>query len=141
MKPLPVTPALLKVARRVIWFKKPEEALADPVHFLAYVMTYGTVEDLKALEGIVGKDELREVLDKAPPGVFDPRSWAYWNLKCGRQPTPPLPTRTDCSRNVRLPKANCLLSQNDERPKYLLSVGKHFVATGQKGARKTGDVS
>ena len=62
MKPLPVTPALLKVARRVIWFEKPEEALADPVHFLAYVMTYGTAEDLKALEGIVGKDELREVL-------------------------------------------------------------------------------
>jgi len=41
----------------------------------------------------VGKDEFREVLDKAPPGVFDVRSWAYWNLKCGRQPTPPLPTR------------------------------------------------
>ena len=48
MKPLPVTPALLNVARRVVWFKKPEEALADPVHFLAHVMTYGTVEDLKA---------------------------------------------------------------------------------------------
>ena len=44
------TPALLNVARRVIWFKEPEEALADPVHFLAHVMTYGTVEDLKALK-------------------------------------------------------------------------------------------
>lgn len=93
MKPLPVTPALLKVARRVIWFEKPEEALADPVRFLAYVMTYGTAEDLKALDGIVSKDELREALDKAPPGVFDQRSWAYWNLKCGRQPAPPLPAR------------------------------------------------
>jgi hypothetical protein len=93
MKPLPVTPALLKVARRVIWFEKPEEALADPVRFLAYVMTYGTAEDLKALDGIVSKDEFCEALDKAPSGVFDPRSWAYWNLKCGRQPAPPLPTR------------------------------------------------
>jgi hypothetical protein len=94
MKSLPLTPELLNVARRVIWFKEPEEAIADPVHFLAHVMTYGTVEDLKALEGIVSKDELREVLDHAPPGVFDQRSWSYWNLKCGRQPAPPLPTRT-----------------------------------------------
>ncbi len=98
MKPLPDTPALLKVARRVIWFEKPEEALTDPVRFLAYVMTYGTAEDLKALEGVISKDNLREVLDKAPPGVFDPRSWAYWNLKCGRQPAPPLPTRTGLQR-------------------------------------------
>lgn len=94
MKVLPVIPRLLNVARRVVWFKEPEEALADPVHFLAYVMTYGTVEDLAALEGVVGEKEFCEVLDKAPPGVFDARSWAYWNLKCGRQPAPPLPMRT-----------------------------------------------
>ena len=95
MKPLPITPELLNVARRVVWFKTPEEELTDPVHFLAHVMTFGTPEDLKALQGIVGKDEFCEVLEKAPPGVFYVRSWAYWNLKCGRQPTPPLPTRTD----------------------------------------------
>ena len=95
MKPLPITPELLNVARRVVCFKTPEEELTDPVHFLAHVMTFGTPEDLKALQGIVGKDEFCEVLEKAPPGVFDVRSWAYWNLKCGRQPTPPLPTRTD----------------------------------------------
>jgi len=93
MKPLPGTPELLQVARRVVWFKEPEETLADPVHFLAHVMTYGTVEDLQALEGMVGKEDFCEVLDKAPPGIFDPRSWAYWNLKCGRQPPPPLPGR------------------------------------------------
>jgi hypothetical protein len=93
MKSLPVTTKLLNVARRVVWFKEPEEALADPLHFLAHVMTYGTVEDLNALEGLVGKEEFLEVLDNAPPGIFDPRSWAYWNLKCGRRPAPPLPVR------------------------------------------------
>ena len=93
MKSLPVTPDILNVARRVVWFKTPEEEIMDPVHFLAHVMTYGTPEDLKVLQGIMGKDEFREVLEKAPPGVFDCRWWAYWNLKCGRQPTPPLPTR------------------------------------------------
>jgi hypothetical protein len=93
MKSLPQTPELLAVAERVVWFKTPSEALADPVHFLAHVMTYGTVEDLRALEGVAGSDELREALEHAPPGIFDARSWAYWNLKLGRKPAPPLPAR------------------------------------------------
>ncbi len=93
MKPLPHTPELLAVARRVVWFKEPAQALAEPILFLSHVMNYGTPRDLAALEGLVGKDEFREVLDHAPPGVFDRRSWAYWNLICGREPPPPLPER------------------------------------------------
>jgi len=93
MKPFLATPELLAVAERVVWFKPPSETLADPVHFLAHVMTYGTLEDLPALKSVVGIDDYREVLDHAPPGVFDKRSWSYWNLKCGRSPAPPLPTR------------------------------------------------
>ncbi len=93
MKPLPKTPQLLAVAERVVWFKSPAEALANPVHFLAHVMTYGTVEDLRALNGVVGPNDFRETLDHAPPGVFDARSWAYWNLRCGRDAATPLPTR------------------------------------------------
>jgi len=97
MKALPKTPELLQVARRVIWFEEPERALADPLQFLAHVMVFGTPEDLQVLRGIIGKDDYREVLEHAPPGVFDPRSWAYWNLVCGRRPTPPLPERIVCN--------------------------------------------
>ncbi len=85
---------MLAVAERVVWYKTPAAALADPVHFLAHVMTYGTVEDLRAVEVYVGPNEYRETLESAPPGIFDPRSWAYWNLKCGRPPGSPLPMRT-----------------------------------------------
>jgi hypothetical protein len=92
VKALPTTPELLAIAERVVWFKTPSEALSEPTHFLAHVMTYGTIEDLRALEGVVGWSEFKETLDHAPPGVFDPRSWAYWNLKCGRPPAP-LPVR------------------------------------------------
>ena len=56
-------------------------------------MVFGTLEDLWALRGIVGKDDYREVLEHAPPGIFDPRSWAYWNLICGHRPAPPLAVR------------------------------------------------
>ena len=93
MRPIPATPELLAVAERVVWFKPPHEALADPIHFLAHVMTYGTVEDLRAVDRVIGPDAYREVLEHAPPGVFDARSWAYWNLRCGCSPSRPLPER------------------------------------------------
>ena len=93
MKALPVTAELLRVARRVIWFEEPARALADPVQFLAHFMVFGSVEDLQALRGIVGKSDYREVLERAPPGIFDARSWAYWNLVCDQQPAPALPVR------------------------------------------------
>jgi len=93
MKTLPPTPELLRVARRVIWFEEPVRALADPLQFLAHVMVFGMVEDLKALRGIVGTEDYREVLEHAPPGIFDARSWSYWNLVCDRHPAPLLPVR------------------------------------------------
>jgi hypothetical protein len=93
MRPFPETPELLAVAERVVWFKPPSEALTDSWHFLAHVMTYGTVEDLRALDVVIGPSDFRDALDHAPPGIFDARSWAYWNLKCGRASAPPLPVR------------------------------------------------
>ena len=101
MKPLPASAELLAVAERVVWFKTPAEALANPVHFLAHVMTYGTPEDLRALQGLVGQNDFMETLELAPPGIFDPRSWAYWNLKCGRVPVPPLPVRHGIQEGFR----------------------------------------
>jgi hypothetical protein len=56
-------------------------------------MVFGTIEDLAALRGIADPADYREVLAQAPPGLFDPRSWAYWNLRFGRYPPPPLPVR------------------------------------------------
>ena len=93
MTPLPTTPALLRVAERVVWFKPPADSLADPLHFLAHVMTYGTIEDIGVVTDAIGLASFRTVLDQAPPGVFDPRSWSYWNVKFGRYPVPPMPSR------------------------------------------------
>jgi len=93
MNPIPITSDLLAVARRVVWFKSPEEALNDPARFLAHVMTYGSVEDIKTVRSVTEARDFREALEHASPGIFDKRSWAYWNLKCNRQPTPPMPER------------------------------------------------
>jgi hypothetical protein len=94
MKPLPHNADLLEVAPRVIWFEQAAAALADPVRFLAYVMAYGTIEEIKVVRRYVSPDDFREALDHEPPGIIDERSWAYWNTKFGRYPVPPMPRRT-----------------------------------------------
>ena len=93
MKSIPLTPVTMKIARRVIWFEQPEKALADPIRFMAYAMTYAVHQDMRVIRRYVSDDNFREALDHAPPGIIDPRSWAYWNLKMGRYPPPPLPRR------------------------------------------------
>jgi hypothetical protein len=93
MTPFPETPELLRAARRIIWFKPPEEALRDPIGLLGYAMKHSTDEDMALLIELVGLDGLREALDLAPPGIIDARSWSYWNARVGRYPAPPMPAR------------------------------------------------
>lgn len=94
MTPIPLTPEIEAVARRIVWFEEPARAVEDPVRFMAYAMAYATYEDMKVLRKYVEDREFCEALDRAPPGIVDKRSWAYWNLQMGRYPAPPMPERT-----------------------------------------------
>jgi hypothetical protein len=87
-----VSLTLEAVAERVIWWKTPAEALADCRYFLAWVMTAGTFEEVRCVRGYFPSEAFRAVLEDPPPGVFDPRSWAYWNLMFDRE-APELPRR------------------------------------------------
>lgn len=91
--PIPLTSETAAVARRIIWFEEPEQALADTVRFLAYAMTYATHPDWKVLRRFVSESDLRDALDRAPPGIMDARSWSYWNVIVDRSPAPPMPER------------------------------------------------
>jgi hypothetical protein len=93
VNPIPLTPQTLAVARKIVWFEPPEKALADPIRFMAYAMTYALPEDMRFIRRYVSDDDFRDALDHAPAGIIDPRSWAYWNSKMGRYPAPPQPTR------------------------------------------------
>ena len=90
---IPLTSQTASIARRIIWFEDAETALADPVRFLAYAAAYATHEDMKRIRSHINDDDFRDALDQAPPGIIDARSWTYWNLKLGRHPAPPMPTR------------------------------------------------
>ncbi|MCC6777293.1 MAG: hypothetical protein IT537_11790 [Hyphomicrobiales bacterium] len=93
MKAIPHTAELLAIAPRIIWFEPAEQALADPIRFLAYLMTYGTLDEVAVARRYLDLDDFREALEHAPPGIIDERSWAYWNVMTGRYPVPPMPRR------------------------------------------------
>jgi hypothetical protein len=84
---------LLRVAKRVIWFKKPEDAMKDVKLFLSHVMTFGTLSDISTTLRHFSEADFESVLNDPPPGVFDLRSWTYWNVRYRREPIPDLPKR------------------------------------------------
>ena len=84
---------LAQLARRLVWWKPPEETLRAPDRLIAQVMALGTWDDIELAKRHWGVDAFRRVLATPPPGVFDPRSWNYWHVVFGFFPTPPLPVR------------------------------------------------
>lgn len=89
----PLRTELLHVAKRMVWFKPPEETLRDPVLFLNHVMIWGTVDDIRVARSCFDEDDFRDALRRAHPGIFDPRSWEDWHRELGIDPVPPLPER------------------------------------------------
>ncbi len=86
MNAIPITLLTFDLARRIICFESPEQALAEPIRFMAYAMIYARHEGMRIIRRSISDDDMREALDHAPPGIIDPRSWAYWNSKLGRYP-------------------------------------------------------
>lgn len=87
------TPELDAVATRVIWFETADQALRYPTRFLAYLMTYGTLEEVLTAKKYFTDADFKAALENPPAGIFDIRSWHYWNGVYGREPVPPLPER------------------------------------------------
>lgn len=81
------------MARRLMWWKSPDQALADPHRLLAQVMVLGTADDIGVARRHFSEDDFRRVLERPPPGVFDPRSWAYWHLMLGLETPKEIPGR------------------------------------------------
>jgi len=84
---------LLAVAKRIICFGTPEEALEFPIRFLTYAMTYASDEDIEILKKYFSDDEFKVALDDPAPGIFDQSSWTKWHQRYGRTPIPTLPKR------------------------------------------------
>jgi hypothetical protein len=56
-------------------------------------MTYGTVSDIITTLRYFSEEDFEAVLNDPPSGIFDRRSWTYWNVRYHHDPIPPLPKR------------------------------------------------
>jgi hypothetical protein len=88
----PYPPELIRVARKVVWYDKPEETLADLPTFLAHVMVYGSPADVAMVQQFVPEEEFKRVLENAPAGLFTTELWRNWHKRFGL-PVPALPRR------------------------------------------------
>jgi hypothetical protein len=87
---------LQKMAKKYIWWKAPDDAIAKPALVVAQVMNIGDFDDVRLLTGHVGESYLRDILQKAEAGQFNERSWTYWHYRLGlAEPggVPALPVR------------------------------------------------
>ena len=77
----------------LLWWMSPEDARARPRRLLQQVMAIGLPAHVAEARDHWTEAEFRVALHNAPPGVFDPRSWAYWHTVLNLLPVPPLPKR------------------------------------------------
>jgi hypothetical protein len=89
---IPYPADLVRVARKVVWYDKPEQTLADLNTFQAHLMVYGTAADVAVVEQYVPAEEFRKVLENAPAGVFTQDVWRRWHERYG-MPAPASPRR------------------------------------------------
>jgi len=89
----PYPTELLRVARKVVWYDAVERTLEDTPTFLAHLMVYGSVADVKLVEKYISLEEFRNSLGNAPAGIFMQDAWIRWHKKLGIRPIPPLPRR------------------------------------------------
>jgi hypothetical protein len=88
--------ALLPYARKYVWWKTPEDAVAYPQKVIAQVMNIGEYDDVLTLTDLVGEAALRGVIQTAEIGQFSPKSWHFWHYRLNLAEldcVPPLPVR------------------------------------------------
>ena len=88
---------IARLGKKYLWWKKPREVEAELDRLIARIMQLGDYEDVQRIANALGDAPLKSVLQRAEPGQFDERSWAYWNYRLGLaapEELPPLPART-----------------------------------------------
>jgi hypothetical protein len=69
---------LRKLARKVVWWMAPGEALADPRRVIGQTLQWGDFDDMAILRAQYGDRAIAAFLKSAPDGVLDRRSWSLW---------------------------------------------------------------
>ena len=88
----PYPEELLRVAKKVVWYDRPEQTLGELKTFLTHLMVYGSSADVAVVERYVPEEEFRKALQEPHAGVFTEEVWNRWHKRFG-MPVPSLPRR------------------------------------------------
>src|ERR1700733_11317722 len=113
---VPYPAELLRVARKVVSYNKPEQTLADLKTFLSHLMVYGSSADVAVAKRYVPVEEFRRVLENASAGVFTREAWQKWHeqFNCGASLSASrvvrclfnvCPTPVQCGVTVQVPRS------------------------------------
>jgi len=80
---VPYPAELLRLARKVVWYDKPEQTMADLKTFLSHLMVNGSSADVAVVERTYPAEEFRRVLENAPAGVFTREAGQKWHEQFG----------------------------------------------------------
>jgi hypothetical protein len=89
---VPYPAELLRLARKVVWYDKPEQTMADLKTFLSHLMVNGSSADVAVVERTYPAEEFRRVLANAPAVVFTREAGQKWHEQFG-MPVPSMPRR------------------------------------------------
>jgi len=84
MKEIKLTADMRRAVQHCVWFEPPEEAMKNTPRLVAYIHTHGMPEDTHALRQQLSDNDLKQVLDVAPAGIYDARSLGI--LESGYRP-------------------------------------------------------
>ena len=79
-------PDLIKVAVAVNWYAEPEKLLANTELFLNQVMARGDLKEVCIAQEHYSTEQFQSAYENAPPGLYGPKSWAFWGLKLFGEP-------------------------------------------------------
>jgi hypothetical protein len=75
----PAPARLRRLARKVVWWMTPAQALAEPSRVIGQTLQWGDFDDMEILRAQYGDRAIAAFLKSAPDGVLDRRSWTLWS--------------------------------------------------------------
>ncbi len=82
---------LAELGRKYIWWAPIGSEPHTPERIIAQAMNIGTYEDIRRLETTLGFARLADVMLRAAPGWFSPRSWSFWRGRLRLETDSPIP--------------------------------------------------
>ena len=91
--------AILQVAKQLIWWLPPEDALLHPKRQITQILEYSTPRSVRVMFEYFSWDEIIDALDNPLPGIFSKKSWNFWHVYFGKY-VPPLPSRVSVLKEL-----------------------------------------